>query len=93
MQITLYRSFLCPRCFLAKKYLQEIAQQKDNLTIIEVDIMDQPIKSWQDGIRLIPALKIDNKILSGIFLNKTQILNFIEEQQHKTPPNNSTPTL
>lgn len=81
MQITLYRSILCPRCFMAKKYLEEIAQQKSNITIEEIDIMNQPLKSWQNGIRLIPAIKIEDKILSGIFLNKTQISNFINDYE------------
>ena len=92
MQITLYRSFLCPRCFLAKKYLQEIAQHTNNLTITEVDIMSQPVKTWQDGIRLIPALKIDNKILSGVMLNKTQIQKFIDQSQQNTPQDNTPDT-
>lgn len=78
MQITLYRSVLCPRCFLARKYLQEITQHKSNVTIVEVDILSQPMKTWQDGIRMIPALKIEDKILSGVFLNKKQIKSFIE---------------
>ncbi len=81
MQITLYRSFLCPRCFLAKKYLLEIAKKKTNLDIKEIDIIRHPLKTWDEGIRLIPALKIDDKIISGFFLNKLQILHFIEEAQ------------
>ncbi len=81
MQITLYRSFLCPRCYLAKKYLLEIAQQKEDITITEVDIMNHPLKTWQDGIRIIPALKCGDTTLSGVFLYKEQIINFIEQLQ------------
>lgn len=39
------------------------------------------MKTWQDGIRMIPALKIEDKTLSGVFLNKTQILSFIDDFQ------------
>lgn len=81
MQITLYRSFLCPRCYLAKKYLEKIADQDDSLEIEVIDIMNYPLRCWQDGIRLIPALKIGDKILSGVLLNKTQIQKFINEAQ------------
>ncbi len=79
MQITLYRSFLCPRCYLAKKHLLEIAGQHSNITIKEIDIMTHPLKTWQDGIRLIPALKVKDKILSGVLLNKKQIITFIDQ--------------
>ncbi len=81
MQITLYRSFLCPRCYLAKKYLLEIVENKEAITITEVDIMKNPLKTWNDGIRLIPALKSGDNTLSGIFLNEKQIINFIEDCQ------------
>jgi len=66
---------------MAKKYLMEIAEQKEGISIIEVDIMNHPLKTWHDGIRLIPALKYGENVLSGIFLNKEQIINFIDQFQ------------
>lgn len=77
MLITIYRSTLCPRCSLARKYLHEISSKQPEIQVKDVDVLRTPVRTWQDGIRMIPALKIDNHILSGIFLSRDKISNFI----------------
>ena len=82
MRITLYKSFLCPRCYLAKRYLTEIAATDPTITFEEVDILASPGRAWKERIRMIPALKVDNRIKSGLYLNKETILNFITNKNH-----------
>jgi predicted DsbA family dithiol-disulfide isomerase len=77
MLITLYKSAFCPRCYLARKYLHEIIASKPEIQVIEVDILTAPRQSWNDGIRMIPALKIDERVLSALFMSKTNIADFI----------------
>ena len=81
MQIILYRSKLCPRCLLAKKYLSKITENDPEVQIEEVDIIGSPKRCLQDGIRMVPALVINEDKLSGVFLSKKAIKAFIN--RHK----------
>jgi hypothetical protein len=73
---------LCPRCHLAGKYLLEITSHNPEIQVEEVDILAAPRRSWNDGIRMIPALKIDNHILSALFMSRTNIADFIARNKH-----------
>lgn len=77
MKITLYRSNLCPRCFLARKYLFEIVGDDPDVHIEEVDILGSPQRCLKDGIRMVPTLMVDGDKLSGIFLSKKAVQSFI----------------
>jgi glutaredoxin len=77
MFITLYKSTLCPRCRLAGKYLRDISAADPEIQVEEVDIFSAPWQSWNAGIRMIPALKIDSHILSALFLSRSTIADFI----------------
>ncbi|EKD35233.1 MAG: Glutaredoxin 2 [uncultured bacterium] len=79
--ITFYRSNLCPRCHLARKYLQQLASADSSLRIEEVDALLSPRQAWQDGIRMIPAVKIGDQILSGLYLSRDDIAAFIARQR------------
>ena len=81
MQIILYRSNLCPRCFLAKKYLLQITGDNPEIQIEEVDILGSPQRCLQDGIRMVPALVIGDDKLSGAFLSKKAIKAFINHHR------------
>ena len=79
--ITFYRSNLCPRCYVAGRHLRELAAADPSIEVEEIDIMFAPRRTWQDGIRMIPAMRIDNRILSGVFLSKNAIAGFIAENR------------
>jgi hypothetical protein len=79
MKITFYHSSLCPRCLFTHRILLEIIQRNQNLEIEEINILTHPVKTWSDGIRLFPALKIDDSILSGVFLGREKMESFINE--------------
>lgn len=79
--ITFYRSTLCPRCHIARKYLLQLTSADSSIQIEEIDILSSPRRSWQDGIRMIPALKIGGQVLSGLYLNKHAIAAFIAQHQ------------
>jgi glutaredoxin len=77
MLVTLYKSAFCPRCRLAQKYILETIAHDSEIQLKVVDVMTSPLQSLKSGIRMIPALKIDNHHLSGLFLSKTTIAAFI----------------
>lgn len=82
MLITLYKSMFCPRCHLARKYLHELTAHDLEIKVEEIDILVTPRRSWSDGVRMIPALKIDNHILSALYINRIKIADFIADHRH-----------
>ncbi len=80
MNIILYRTKLCPRCFLAKKFLVELTRDRPEVHIEEREIFLSPLQVCQEGISMIPAIKVGDQVLSGVFLSKNRISEFL----HKT---------
>ena len=56
-----------------------MADADPDLDIIEVDIFKNPRRAWRDGIRMIPALKVNDRVLSSLFLNKDTISSFLQQ--------------
>lgn len=81
MLITLYKSSLCPRCHLAKKYLKQIAQGDPSISIKEVDVLLSPRKALREGARMIPAIKIDGEIRGALYFKKSAIKKFIDRHR------------
>lgn len=81
MLITLYKSSICPRCHLAKKYLQHIVRDDSSISLEEVDVLLSPGKAVRDGVRMIPAIKIDGELKSALYFNKSAIMNFIDKHR------------
>ncbi|MFT5698823.1 MAG: glutaredoxin-related protein [Desulforhopalus sp.] len=77
MLITLYKSSLCPRCYLAKKSLQQLAKNYSDMQIEEVDILTSPGLALHAGIRMIPAIRVGDKTLSSIYLSRKKIDEFV----------------
>lgn len=81
IHITFYRSRLCPRCYVAGRHLRKLAAADPSIEIEEVDILSAPRRTWQDQIRMIPAMRIGDQTLSGLFLSKNDIADFIAENR------------
>lgn len=77
MPLILYKSALCPRCAAAARSLKKLAADDPSLRVEEVDILAAPLRAWRDGIRMIPALKDGDRLLSGLFLGEKAIADFI----------------
>ena len=86
MRITFYKSSLCPRCYLAGKWLKELAGNRSDVEIVSVDVLTAPARTHADGVRMIPALIIGNRRLSGLFLTREAIRKFlVDNGWSKTP--------
>ena len=77
-QVTLYHSFLCPRCHLASRTLQRLASEFD-LQIERIDATLHPRQSLQAGVTVIPCLVAGEKRLSGLLLTERKIRQFIDQ--------------
>jgi hypothetical protein len=85
MRIIFYKSSLCPRCYLTRKALLLLIADIPEIEVEYVDVLAEPGRTFADGIRMIPALRIGKKILSGIYLSKNSISLFLTETGC-TPP-------
>lgn len=81
MKITFYHSTLCPRCYLARRILLDILQDSQDILIEEIDVLAHPLRTWSDGIRVFPALKIGDRILGSILPSRNKMLAFIQENR------------
>jgi glutaredoxin len=81
--ITLYRTALCPRCKKAEQTLQRLRPEYPDLKLDIVEIAVRPIESFRAGVRMIPALKCGDEILSAVFLDETRIRDFLERHHPK----------
>jgi glutaredoxin len=79
MKITFYHSPLCPRCRAARKNLLGILENRREIEFEEIDVLCHPLKTLSDGIRIFPALKFEERVLSGFFLSKEKIRSFLNQ--------------
>ncbi len=79
MRIIFYKSKLCPRCYVAGKHLLALCSKIPDLQVEEVELLTSPLRTWQDGIRMVPALKIGDVVLSGIYLSQESITDFVAQ--------------
>lgn len=64
---------------MAKKTLDELLKDTDDVQIEEVEIITNPLRALKDGVKFIPTLKSGDEQISGIFLNKKTIETFLEK--------------
>lgn len=79
MKITLYKSALCPRCYFARKALNELLANRNDIELETVDVITAPGRTLRDGITLIPAITAGDKTLSGVYLTKHKIATFLND--------------
>ncbi|WP_458778239.1 hypothetical protein [Desulforhopalus sp. 52FAK] len=54
-----------------------LTQKNPEIQIEEVDILTSPATAWRDGIKMIPAIKIDEAVLSSLYLSPRKIEDFV----------------
>jgi hypothetical protein len=77
MTIIFYHSRLCPRCRAAGRSLRDLCRQRPDLRIEEREFLLAPLQALRDGITMIPAIKIGDQVLSGVFLGRNRIAEFL----------------
>ena len=64
---------------MAKKALDELLQNRDDIDLEEIEILANPLLALKDGVKFIPTLKIGQERLSGILLSSDTIRTFLEK--------------
>jgi len=77
MKIVFYKTFLCPRCFLAGRALARLAREYPELEIETVEITRDPHRARQDGVRMLPAIRRDGELLTGLLLTERVLRKFL----------------
>ena len=77
-KVTFYHSAICPRCQLAGLSLAQLRREFHNIEITNVEFLTNRARARVDGIKSIPAFVSDDKKLTGFYLTKTKIRNFLE---------------
>ena len=66
---------------MAKKALDELLIDRDDVHIEEVEILTNPLRALKDGVKFIPTLKCGDEQLSGILLSRDKIETFLKKVQ------------
>ena len=56
-------------------------QDNPDIEMETIAVATNAIRTWKAGIRMIPAFKIGDDILSGLLLSEEKIREFIEKHQ------------
>lgn len=80
MKVVLYKTFLCPRCFLAERTLKSLRDEFPELRIITVEVTRSPLRAWHEGVRMLPAVTYNGNSLSGIILTTAALRKFFRDK-------------
>ena len=64
---------------MADRELTRLLEEFPGVEIERVDVLTNPSRTWNEGIRMIPALRSENESLSGVLLNEDKIRRFLEQ--------------
>jgi hypothetical protein len=62
---------------MAGKALDELIAGVDNVELEKVEITSNPMRMIRDGVKFIPTIKCGDIQVSGIFLNRRKIEDFL----------------
>ena len=64
---------------MVDRELTRLQKENPDLEVTKIDVVTNPLKTWNDNIRMFPALKAGEAIISGVFLGREEIEKFIAE--------------
>jgi glutaredoxin len=76
--VTFYHSVICPRCQMANRSLAQLAGEFPHITVEKVEYLANLGRSRQDGVRAIPTLVSGERRLTGFYLTRSRIREFLE---------------
>lgn len=83
MHVVLYKTFLCPRCFLAGRALKKLRGEFPELTIATVEVSREPLRAWHEGVRMLPTVTCQGKTLSGVILTTATLRDFLRSRSSR----------
>ena len=74
-----YRSLICPRCLAVAAILKRLQNEEPGLRIETVEVTCHPLAAWRAGVRMFPALKVEDRIFSSLLPTESEIRLFLRE--------------
>ncbi|GAB4345041.1 MAG: hypothetical protein Kow0089_21940 [Desulfobulbaceae bacterium] len=62
---------------LVDRVLTRLEKEDPELRITRIDVVAHPLIAWKNSIRMIPALRSGDRVLSGILPGEEEIRRFI----------------
>lgn len=79
MEVFFYKVPLCPRCLAAERHLKHLLAGRD-VSLHTLNMLVHRKAARADGINLVPAIRVEDRVLSGIWLSEERIRDFLEEK-------------
>ncbi len=76
--VTFYHSLICPRCQMAGVSLSRLLAEFPDVTLEKVEYLTHLGRSREAGVQSIPTLVSRDRRLSGFYLTKKKIRQFLE---------------
>jgi len=76
--VTFYHSVICPRCQMASRSLSQLLDEFPHINLEKVEYLANLGRSRRDGVRAIPTLVSGERQLSGFYLTRNRIRQFLE---------------
>lgn len=74
--VTFYHSAICPRCFMARRFVNQLIGEFPDIEINSVEFLANRRSAKEDGVNMIPALVCGEERLSGFYLTKERVREF-----------------
>jgi hypothetical protein len=87
MLISFYHLSLCPRCGRARKHLQDLLGHAYAASVREINIASNPLETWRNGVRIVPAVTYGDDLISGVVLSRKLLSQFLRRNNFLNPEN------
>lgn len=85
LKIVLYHSVVCPRCAVSKLVLRQVLKKYPGIELEKVELLANMSRARQDGVKTIPALTAQGRMLGGVLLTPGRLERFIDSLESETP--------
>lgn len=90
MEVFFYTIPFCPRGIVAERYLKRALQKRKNLSLVVRRVPAYWKEVRQYGISMVPAIRVGDHALSGLWLTEGDIREFLdsvpEEEKYGLTP-------
>jgi hypothetical protein len=75
--VTFFHSVICPRCQMAKLSLSQLEREFPDVRIERVEYLSNLGRAADAGVRMIPSFVAGDRRLTGFYLTRASIRNFL----------------
>lgn len=78
VNVTFYHSVICPRCHMVGRSLALLLPEYPHVSLEKVEFLTSRGRARGDGVRAIPTLVSGDRQLSGFYLTRRSIHEFLD---------------